>query len=169
MATFCLHTSDAEWPTTYLILSFWKTASPWCILNMQYAKYAGSWRACVYIAAERGGKKHDCHFPVSNLWLVDLTWPRKHSDLQFACEVQASIQTEISPPNSLVRVGLAQARPNDSIRGMSPTAGLPVSIGENVTCAGNGPPLKLTRNMFVVLSDVRWRQQPCQQWHICKI
>ena len=57
-------------------------------------------------------KKHDCLFPVSNLWLVDLesevilTWPREH----FTSNSRAKsygykhtyIRTEISPPNSLV-------------------------------------------------------------------
>ena len=49
---------------------------------------------------------------------VVLPWTREHFDLQFAREVrriqasiQASKQTEISAPNSLVW-GLAQARPN---------------------------------------------------------
>ena len=76
--------------------------------NTLHLHCTGSWCACVYIDQ----KKKACHFPVSNLWLVDLesevilTWPCEH----FTSNSRAKsygykhtyIRTEISPPNSLV-------------------------------------------------------------------
>ena len=75
---------------------------------IQYAALAADAHACT---TERKSWKKS-HFPVSNLWLVDLesaallTWPREHFTSNSCAKSdrykQASKITEISAPNSLV-------------------------------------------------------------------